>query len=198
MSTLATISAHFYTYVTICALYKTMFAYLAIFEIMHAHSRIFSAGWYSRIAGVVWGPEHGPGIDVVELTSAAWAVLTITLSSGIVERDGHMELSLHGQVQKLQHVNTRDQTQGDQAEGAQDQQSIFSWHVHPAEQHGHGGRTTPVFPPRQKRSVKCAHRGQKRVLTHMQSVHFCVILFSKGVLMEHLCTKGIKMTLKCS
>jgi hypothetical protein len=80
----------------------------------------------------------------------------------------------------------------------QDQQSIFSWHVHPAEQHGHGGRTTPVFPPRQKRSVKCAHRGQKRVLTHMQNVHFCVILFSKGVLMDHLCTKGIKMTPKCS
>ena len=54
MSTIATMCAHFYTYVTICAQYKTICAHLAIFETMHAHSRIFSAGWYSRIAGVVY------------------------------------------------------------------------------------------------------------------------------------------------
>ena len=35
---------------------------------------------------MVLGPEHGPGIDVVELTSASGAVLTITLSSGIKAR----------------------------------------------------------------------------------------------------------------
>ena len=64
---------------------------------------------------------------------------------------------------------TRDQTQGDQAEGAQDQQSIFSWHVHPAEQHGHGGRRHLSFLQDK--------RGQSNVLTEVskECSHICKV-----------------------
>jgi hypothetical protein len=50
------------------------------------HALIFSAGWSARIAGVVWRPEHGSGIDVVELTSASRPVLMITFASCSVAR----------------------------------------------------------------------------------------------------------------
>jgi hypothetical protein len=71
------------------------------------------------------------------------------------------------------------------------QQSRFSWHVHPAEHNGHGGRTTPVFPPRQKRSVKYALFSSK--IKYTLSVH---IFSSKSVLIKRLCTLGIKCAQK--
>jgi hypothetical protein len=46
------------------------------------HALVLSA----KIAGVVGRPEHGPGIDVVERTSASRPVLMTTFASGIVAR----------------------------------------------------------------------------------------------------------------
>ena len=37
----------------------------------------------TRTAGIIRRPNHGPGIDVVELTTASRRVLTITLSSRV-------------------------------------------------------------------------------------------------------------------
>jgi hypothetical protein len=48
------------------------------------HALVLSASWSARIAGVVGRPEHGPGIDVEELTSASRPVLMITFALGIV------------------------------------------------------------------------------------------------------------------
>ncbi len=53
---------------------------------LFVHTLVLSASWSARIAVVVGRPEHGPGIDVVELTSASRPVLMITFASGIVAR----------------------------------------------------------------------------------------------------------------
>ena len=50
--------------------------------------RQVSAGRSARIAGVVGRPEHGPGVDLVELSSASRPVLMITFASEGVARKG--------------------------------------------------------------------------------------------------------------
>jgi hypothetical protein len=70
--------------------------------------------------------------------------------------------------------------QGVKVEGTQDQQSRFSWHVYPAQQYGHGGRTTPVFPPRYKRSVKHI------IVQRYKYVHFQFLFLPKSVLIKIL------------
>jgi hypothetical protein len=86
------------------------------------HTHVLVAGWPASIAGAVRRPEHGPGIDVVELTSASWAVLTITLrdsegdtlSSGIVTRKSapimgnSPVLAIGHQSKSAQNVSHRD------------------------------------------------------------------------------------------
>jgi hypothetical protein len=48
--------------------------------------QVLLASWWARIAVVFRRPEHGPGIDVEELTFASGAVLATTLYSGIISR----------------------------------------------------------------------------------------------------------------
>ncbi len=97
-----------------------------------------------------------------------------------------------GRCKKLQHLCTRDQTQGDQKKGTQDQQSLFSWQVHPAEQRGCRGRTPPVFSPRPKRwvlQISVIHRLSVHTVSSFlkfeSSVH---IFFQKVCSSKYLCT----------
>ncbi len=78
------------------------------------HTLVLSASWSARIAGVVGRPEHGPGIDVVELTSASRPVPMITFASEIVARKSAPSignspvLTVGHQSKSAQNVSHRD------------------------------------------------------------------------------------------
>jgi hypothetical protein len=78
------------------------------------HTLVLSASWSVRIAGVVGRPEHGPGTDVVELTSASRPVPMITFASGIVARKSAPSmgnspvLAVGHQSKSAQNVSHRD------------------------------------------------------------------------------------------